>query len=296
MGIWVDTDFGFDDLWALLILSAEGITVDGVSLVAGNSALEQVAKNALGACEVFKTDWPLCAGAAQPLHRKQETAERILGPSGMMSRGMRLPDVAVQELPAFAPAMREWLTNGQSRHEVLALGPLTNLAILGAAAPQEFAMIDRIVWMGGASGRGNHSAFAEFNALADPEAAAQVLASGIDVDIVDLEICRSVTFAESDMPKELSPLLRDLLGGYLDIALSRGRREMAIYDPLAALALCCPEAVEFRPFEARVDIDVSERYGQTTFAPSTTSPVRLGVAPVPDAATRCLTALRKASQ
>ena len=49
MGLWVDTDFGFDDLWALLVLEAEGINIDGVSLVAGNSQLKQVHSNAFGA-------------------------------------------------------------------------------------------------------------------------------------------------------------------------------------------------------------------------------------------------------
>ena len=53
MGLWVDTDFGFDDLWALLVLEAGGIDIDGVSLVAGNSQLEQVCKNAFGAFHHF---------------------------------------------------------------------------------------------------------------------------------------------------------------------------------------------------------------------------------------------------
>ncbi len=49
MRLWVDTDYGFDDLWALLLLRRHGATVEGISLVAGNTPLPQVIANALGA-------------------------------------------------------------------------------------------------------------------------------------------------------------------------------------------------------------------------------------------------------
>ncbi|MGB1834666.1 MAG: nucleoside hydrolase, partial [bacterium] len=86
MGLWVDTDFGFDDLWALLVLEAGGIDIDGVSLVAGNSQLEQVCKNAFGAFHHFGFTSPIYKGAEGPLLRPLETAESILGPKGMRSR------------------------------------------------------------------------------------------------------------------------------------------------------------------------------------------------------------------
>ena len=79
MGLWVDTDFGFDDLWALLVLEAEGVAIDGVSLVAGNSQLEQVCANAFGAIHHFGFSWPIYKGEGGPLYHPLETAERILG-------------------------------------------------------------------------------------------------------------------------------------------------------------------------------------------------------------------------
>lgn len=296
MGIWVDTDFGFDDLWAILVLAAEDVVIDGVSLVAGNAPLQQVVQNALGAKNVFNADWHLYAGASKPLLRTPETAERILGPSGMKSRGLHLPKLPEQALRPFEPAIKNWLSTDQVRHDVLALGPLTNLAHLHQAAPESFAKIDRVVWMGGSAGKGNHSPYAEFNALADPEAVAQVLASGVKVDIVDLEICRSVTFGEGDFPVDLTPLLADLLGGYLDIGLSRGRKKMAIYDPLAALALACSECLGFVPVEVDVELTSVDEYGKTTLSPLDGGLVRLAINSTPNAAERCLNALRKASK
>ena len=85
MGVWVDTDFGFDDLWALLLLKHLDITVDGVSLVAGNVPLVQVIRNADAAMRAFNFTWPVYAGADRPLQREPETAERILGPYGMQT-------------------------------------------------------------------------------------------------------------------------------------------------------------------------------------------------------------------
>ena len=79
MRIWVDTDFGFDDLWAMLLLQYAGVDVDGVSLVAGNTPLPQVSRNAEAAKRTFGFQWPVFLGAAKPLHREQETAEHILG-------------------------------------------------------------------------------------------------------------------------------------------------------------------------------------------------------------------------
>ena len=90
--LWVDTDFGFDDLWALLVLRKLGARVAGISLVAGNAPLTQVISNALGAQKAYGFDALIFAGADRPLYRNAETAERILGPRGMLSRGQHLPD------------------------------------------------------------------------------------------------------------------------------------------------------------------------------------------------------------
>ena len=77
--------------------------------------------------------------------------------------------------------------------------------------------------------------------MADPEAAAIVANAGLALDVVDLMFCRTVTFGPDDIPQS-DPLTSDLLGGYLDIALTRGRSQMAIYDPNAALVACRPKA------------------------------------------------------
>lgn len=295
MGIWVDTDMGFDDLWACLILQSYELVVDGVSLVSGNAPIERVVKNALGAEQVFEFGWPYYLGAAQPLVRARETAERILGARGMQSRGQYLPEVPTIELPPATDALLNWLNTPQADCVVLALGPLTNLATLAIHHPNAFNLIDRIVWMGGSSGPGNHSPHAEFNAMADAEAVAAIIQTGVQFDIVDLQFCRQVTISEKDLPAQLTPLIADLLGGYLDIAHRRGRTIMAIYDPLAALALIDPQSIPFAPQHMSIDTGNTETYGLTRFTPDSTSHIRLAVNAAPRCAMRCLDLLNEAS-
>jgi inosine-uridine nucleoside N-ribohydrolase len=291
MGIWVDTDFGFDDLWALLLLRSYGVAIDGVSLVAGNSTLENVTRNALGSRLAFDLDWPFYSGAASPLKRALQTAERVLGPRGMQTRGEHLPEPPDEVLPPAEPAMLGWLSANDGPREMLALGPLTNLAHVALNAPDAFAQIDRLVWMGGSAGRGNQTQYAEFNAHADAEAVAAVAGTGVPFAIVDLIACHKATYGEADIPTGMRAPLGDLMGGYMDIGVRRGRDWMPIYDPLAALAFSHPSALIFEPQALSVDTSAAETYGRTSFEPADESHISLVTGVAPEAASLCIDAL-----
>lgn len=267
MAIWIDTDFGFDDLWALLLLQHQQIAVGGISLVAGNTPLPQVRRNADASVKAFGFTWPIYSGADKPLQREPETAQRILGELGMQSRGLFLPYSNKTEVrgKSAIDAMVHWLNNEES-HQIVALGPLTNLAQLVIQYPDQANKVTQITWLGGSCGRGNHSEFAEYNAFADAEALDVIAQSNIPFRLIDLELCRQVTFGESDIPAmqgKNKKLISDLLGGYLDIALQRGRRSMAIYDPLAVLAFIHGEYFQFAPASMAVNTQADAQYGQT---------------------------------
>lgn len=292
--LWVDTDMGFDDLWALILLRHLGCDVAGVSLVAGNSIMEEVASNAAAARAAYGFTWPVWQGVARPLYRTLETATGILGPTGMRTRGRQL-ELKVRDLPpkrAIAE-MTAWLSDGNGAKDILALGPLTNIAKVLGGSPELARRIRRIVWMGASAGAGNHTPHAEFNAYVDADALARVAGSGIRLDIVDLTFCRQVTFGPGDLP-DTDPLTLDLLGGYLDIALKRGRAGMAIYDPLAAVAIADPERIAFQPCRVEVDTSAAETYGATRIEPADTSPIRYAVGRGVGLAGACLQALEGA--
>ena len=117
--------------------------------------------------------------------------------------------------------------------------------------------------MGGGITRGNQTASAEFNAYADPEALAIVLSRNVPLTMVDLDACRRVEITEADVAPLEKPLLSDLLGGYLDIALSRGRPAMALYDPVAAAVLVRPDLFMLAPAEVTMELSGQHTRGRT---------------------------------
>ncbi|MBX4907844.1 MULTISPECIES: nucleoside hydrolase [Rhizobium] len=259
MGAWIDTDMGFDDIAAILVVAQSKYQIDGVSLVFGNTPLPQVRANAAGAASAFGWTFPVHTGRAAPVLGKPETAQAILGETGIPTSGTSLPKAPPSaESDAFT-ALCRWL-DGDGPHRILALGPLTNIAAVALARPDLAARITDIVWMGGGVTSGNHTASAEFNALADPEALAIVIAHGLPLRMVDLDLCRKIVARPEDAEPVRSAgganaeLIADMFAGYIGIGTSRGRPGMAIYDPSAAVAFVAPDIVSFRP--ARIDVEL----------------------------------------
>ena len=257
MSVWVDSDLGFDDIWAVLLLRSSGVSIAGMSVCAGNAPLPVAVRNASAASELFGWEFPVFEGASCALAGSRVTAERILGPSGMRTRGRRLTAAAGAAVQKNAnEALGRWLSSGTDR-VVLALGPLTNIAAALISRPDLSDRIRRVYWMGGGTGGGNETEFAEFNAYSDPEALAELLNRQVPMTIADLDVCRKIRFAESDLEEVAgsagpnASLLSDLAGGYLDIARRRHRMTMAIYDPVAAAMMLMPERFTFR--EAHVE-------------------------------------------
>ncbi|MBO9125418.1 MULTISPECIES: nucleoside hydrolase [unclassified Rhizobium] len=259
MGVWIDTDMGFDDIAAILVVAHAKLDIAGISLVFGNTPLPQVRVNAAGAAKAFGWTFPIHSGRASAVLGEIETAQAILGETGIPTSGKTLPDAAaLPDSDAFT-ALCDWLKQ-DGPHRILALGPLTNIAALALARPDLAARITELTWMGGGVTSGNHTASAEFNALADPEALAIVIASGLPLRMVDLDLCRKVIAVPDDVAPirkaggANAEMLADFLDGYITIGTSRGRAGMAIYDPCAAVAFAHPEIVTFRT--ARIDVEL----------------------------------------
>ncbi|EUB97941.1 Inosine/uridine-preferring nucleoside hydrolase [Rhizobium sp. CF080] len=267
MGIWIDTDMGFDDIAAIMVAAHAGLGIDGVSLVFGNAPLDHVRHNAAGAASAFVWPFPVHAGRAAPVLARLETATNILGKTGIPTAGQALPEAPDTFHTDAFEALCAWLEKGkgdgeeQGERRIMALGPLTNIAAVVLARPDLAAKITDLTWMGGGVTTGNHTASAEFNAFADPEALAIVLAHQIPLRMVDLDLCRKVLCAPDDVAPiraaggRNAELVADLLAGFVAIATSRGRPAMALYDAVAAVAFVFPEHVTWR--EARIDIELS---------------------------------------
>lgn len=269
MGVWIDTDMGFDDILAVLIVDHSPLVIDGISLVFGNAPMEKIAENAARAVKAFGWTFPIHTGRKTPVLGKLETAQRILGESGIPTVGKSMPEApALAETDAFT-TLCAWLEHAESPRRILALGPLTNIAAVALARPDLAARIDDLTWMGGGATTGNHTASAEFNAFADPEALAIVLAAGIPFKMIDLDVCRSVLATPADvLPIRAerganAEVLADMFEGFINIGISRGRPAMALYDPVAAVAFVAPEAVTFRPVRIDAELCGTQTRGRT---------------------------------
>ena len=194
--ILIDCDPGHDDAIALLLaLASPEVEVLGITTVAGNQTLAKTTINALKLLEFTgRTDIPVAAGCARPLVREPYVAAHVHGESGM--DGPELPDPQTRQVEQHAV---DFLAERIEAGVVLVpTGPLTNVALLLARHPEVADRLERVVLMGGSIAEGNVTPAAEFNIWADPEAAARVFTSGIDLTMIGLDVTHKALFRPAD--------------------------------------------------------------------------------------------------
>ena len=194
----IDTDTASDDAVALVMaLSRSDVNVEAITVVSGNVGLDQAVQNALYTVELCGADVPVYAGAAKPMMRPLETAEYVHGKDGMGDAGYPLSGRVPAEGRG-TDVIVETILGAPGEITLVALGPLTNVAIAVLLAPEIASAVDRVVVMGGTgvNGPGNVSAMAEYNFWADPEAAAVVTRAGFPIEFVGWDI--SITSAVVD--------------------------------------------------------------------------------------------------
>jgi inosine-uridine nucleoside N-ribohydrolase len=197
--VLIDCDPGQDDALALLLaLASPELDVVGVSAVAGNQTLDKTTTNALRVLELAgRTDIPVAAGADGPLAGELVVAADAHGETGL--DGVDLPPPSLEPVPErAADFLAAKIVASETPVTLVALGPLTNVALLLDAHPEAAAALERIVLMGGAIHEGNQTPSAEFNIWIDPEAAARVFGSGLDVTMVGLDVTNRAVLSSAD--------------------------------------------------------------------------------------------------
>ena len=260
----IDCDPGVDDALALMMaLASDEVVVDRITLVDGNVGLDHVARNAATVLElVGRTDIPLHRGADRPLSREPMPASRAHGGDGLGDAGYAVdrpwsdPRGAVEALLEASAAAPDGIT-------ILALGPLTNLALAVQQDPTFPQRVRRLVIMGGAEFTGNVTPSAEFNILHDPEAAEVVFAAGFPpIEMIGLDATRQVFMSPGirELVRQLGGttgrFLHDVTEKYVDHYWRKYREVGAeLCDPLAFAHLVDPDLVDLVP--ARVEIATS---------------------------------------
>lgn len=189
--IIIDTDPGQDDAVAILLaLASPELEVLGITAVAGNAPLPLTLKNCLKICELAgRRDVKVHAGAERPLVRALVTAEAVHGRTGLDGPDLPEPTMAPQPGHAVDFIIETFRREPEGTVTLCALGPLTNVAMAFAKAPDIVARVARIVAMGGGWSEGGYTTpVAEFNILVDPQAAQAVFAAGVPVVLHPLDV------------------------------------------------------------------------------------------------------------
>jgi purine nucleosidase len=192
--ILIDTDPGIDDALAILMAHARA-DVAALTIVGGNVGLAHTTRNALKLVETIGADTPVFPGCAAPLVFAAPDAGFVHGADGFGDTGYFAASRLAQEEHA-AHAIVRLARERPGELTLVALAPLTNLALALRLDPSLPRRVARLVVMGGAvNGRGNtERAPAEFNIGFDPEAAHVVFSSWPEFDLVDWEACLRHTF------------------------------------------------------------------------------------------------------
>lgn len=188
----IDCDPGVDDALALWLAAASPeLDLLGVTCVAGNRPVDQ---SALNACRVLdlagRQDVPVHAGCSRPLAYSQARCNLIHGEDGLA--GIALPFTrGASDVPATDFLERTLLAAPTGHVTLVAIGPLTNLALAEIKRPGLLRRTRAVLVMGGAAFcDGNITPSAEFNFYADALAAQTVLASGAQVRLFGLDVTR----------------------------------------------------------------------------------------------------------
>lgn len=191
MRVIIDTDPGIDDTAAIFLGLAAGLQVEAVTTVFGNTDVEQCTRNALVVLEAAgRADIPVHPGAARPLLREPTYGRAIHGQNGLGEIEVPSPTRAPAAAGA-VEAITQRVLAAPGEITLLALGPLTNVALALAAQPRLAHAVRRIVVMGGAVLTwGNVTPAASANLYNDPEAARLVYRSGAPLAQVGLDVCR----------------------------------------------------------------------------------------------------------
>ena len=273
MKMVLDMDTGVDDAIAIALAGGSPeVELLAITSVAGNAPVELCTRNCLLLNELLETDAVVAAGSCRPLAKELLTAQEVHGADGLGGRAGSLPEPATSALDE--PA-HELLARLPADHPgevtLVTTGPLTNIALALRADADALASYARIIIMGGAFDvPGNTGPVAEFNFYVDPEAAALVLGSGLDITLVPLDATTGAVLTRTALaaherarglpadrpPRDVAAILLRALDHYMEFQFNESGLDGGyMHDPLAVAAALDAGILETR--NMRVDVVTS---------------------------------------
>ena len=262
--ILFDTDPGIDDACAILLaLASPELSLEGLSIVHGNCSLDQATTNALSVLELANAGHiPVARGCDLPVVQPSLLAPETHGNTGL--------GYAVLPEPRTRPVVQhgtdfliEKIMSSPGGITLVAIGPLTNVALAIRQEPRIVQAVRELIVMGGAiRSEGNTTALAEFNTYVDPHAAHIVYHSGMPLTLVPLDVTYQCILTKADVQRmrqvdsPITKFVEDATRFYMEFHDEFQSIEgCVINDPLALALTFAPELCTYR--EMPVDVDLS---------------------------------------
>ncbi len=270
--IVLDTDPGIDDALAILLaLASPEVELAALTVIGGNCSLAEAVRNGLdvlalgGAAHI-----PVVAGVERPLIRPPLTAPETHGNTGLgyarlpLSPALPAAEHAVDRLIAEIMAAPGEVT-------LVAVGPLTNVAMAIRKEPRIVTAVRELIIMGGAlRADGNVTPLAEFNIYVDPHAAHIVLHSGMPIILVPWDITKDILLTQADVERLLrvgGPIpqfIADATRFYIEFHLEYfGWAGCSINDPAALVLVFQPDLARLQAIYVDVEINSETTMGKT---------------------------------
>ena len=268
--IILDCDPGHDDAVAIMLAAINPkIELLGITVVAGNQKLEKTVNNALKVCNHLNLDVPVYSGMSRPMIREQLIADDIHGETGL--DGPKFEELKIKAEDKHAVNfIIDTLMNSDEKITLVPTGPLTNIGMAIRFEPRIIEKINRIVLMGGSYQLGNMTPAAEFNILADPDAAHIIFSSGVKVVMMGLDLTRQASATKEVVEKikslnnKASKLFVDLMEFF---AASQknvfGWSAPPVHDPTTIAYIIDPECIEVKPMFCEIELWSERSYGRT---------------------------------
>ncbi|HUE99217.1 MAG TPA: nucleoside hydrolase [Anaerolineales bacterium] len=262
--ILFDTDPGIDDACAILLaLASPELSVEGLSIVHGNCSLEQATRNALSVLELGNVShFPVAKGCEVPLVQPSLLAPETHGDTGLGYAKLAEPRAKPIGQHGVDFLIQQILSS-PGEVTLVAIGPLTNVALAIRQEPRIVGALKELIIMGGAiQYEGNTTALAEFNTYVDPHAAHVVYHAGIPTTLVPLDVTYQCVLTPGDVRRlqkidsPLTTFVVDATRFYMEFHDEFQKIEgCVINDPLALALTFAPELCTYQ--ELPVDVDLS---------------------------------------
>lgn len=270
--IIIDTDPGIDDSLAILLaLASPEIILDGITTIHGNASTEQTTRNALAILELAKASHvPVFKGCDLPLVKESLLSPETHGNTGLGYAQLPEPTIKPKSQHG-SDYLIEQIMSRPGEVTLVAIGPLTNVALAIRKEPRIVQNVKEVFIMGGAiQHTGNTTALAEYNTFVDPHSAHIVFHSGMPMTLTPLDVTYQCIFTQDDLKRlqrldsPITKFIADSTRFYMEFHDEYQSIEgCVINDPMTLALTFMPEICDYQTLVVDVDISTGVGLGNT---------------------------------